>query len=432
MLVRNITRLISRLKFRCKIFENIRTNNTRILNLIDIDTIITGKKPILQISSKATMRTGNILHNLGPSRNITQGRIHCLTIRSNRKNINTLIITSKRPQSTKRINLLNHKRLHSDIIQGRSINIAESLLTIERVHTTRIDHIGNKRSHNHEITILTKMIRTLTKSLTTRSLTSESTERTRRVTSTGSLIDHIRTEILTVGTKIQRGSGMLKVRNIELRINIVRIARSTCQSEIKPALNMALSGDITERNRLTVSIKINLDLRILITRSSQPRLKIVGRQTTLKNRSTRTEPRPRTERRITNGILSSPLTNSSRRIRSTLNVIQKSTQRRNRILNVTLFLRTGIKRRSKRSSGESLNLLIHIIVIENIEDTQHLQSRKLIAIVRISNNTVGRYQTNRKTTIIGQRTGLNNTTRQKRSITLSTLFCIQQKTNSTR
>lgn len=275
------------------------------------------------------------------------------------------------------------------------------------------------------------MIRTLTESLTTRSLTGESTERTRRVTSTGSLIDHIRTEILTVGTKIQRGSGMLKVRNIELRINIVRITRSTCQSEVKPALNMALSGNIAERNRLTVSIKINLDLRILITRSSQPRLKIVRRQTTLENRSARTKPRPRTERRITNGILSSPLTNSSRRIRSTLNVIQKSTQRRNKILNVTLFLRTDIKRRSKRSGGESLNLLIHIIMIENIEDTQHFQSRKLIAIIRIGNNIISRYQTNRKTTIISQRTRLNNITRNQSCSTSSTCFGIKNKGNTT-
>lgn len=125
MLVRNITRLIGSLKLRSKILENIRTNNTRILNLIDIDTIITGKKPILQISSKATMRTGNILHNLGPSRNITQSRIHCLFIRNNLQSIFTRIRrTSKRLQSAKRINLLNHKRLHSDIVQSRNINIA--------------------------------------------------------------------------------------------------------------------------------------------------------------------------------------------------------------------------------------------------------------------------------------------------------------------
>lgn len=86
------------------------------------------------------------------------------------------------------------KRLHSDIIKIRRIDIVNRSVKESRIKIVRIKNLGNNRSKLHKVTTFTEMERTRLKGITTGKLTSKRTKRARSVTSASSLIENISTE----------------------------------------------------------------------------------------------------------------------------------------------------------------------------------------------------------------------------------------------
>lgn len=341
------------------------------------------------------MSTRNNLHKLRPSRNKTSSDASTITRVRKTEISGTGSLTA---QNT--IERLNHKRLHSDIIESRSIRITEIQLLEERVKTTGINDIGNKRSHNHEITRLIESERTFAELLTSRGLTSKRTKGTTGVIRTSSLVNDIRTEVLTVSTEENRRRMILNTGSVELRVHVIRPA-TTIQRQINPTLNMRHSRDITHRNRLTIGFKIHLNFGILITGCFQPRFKIVRRQTPLENRRTRTQPLPRTEVVFGNKRLE-----SLNRVRGSLDRTKQLFNKRNVVLNIDSITDIRFFPRSRRNSG---NLLIDIVIINHIQISQHLNHVERSLFRTNGPHRGSKTESNGDIHIVGERTRRNNT-----------------------
>ena len=384
------------------------------------------------------MRTRNSLINFGPCRNETEDRLRVSIIESTRttdgKHITlcrAFLVVDKRSLGIS-VERLDTQRLKTYIILRRNVKIIETKTTKRRVKTTIIYRVRHKSSHNEERTILAERKTTFFETVTSGHLTSKRTKRRIRRIEASSLIDDIRTKKTTVGTEENRTGNILNTTDIELRLNIVRVTRTTSHSKLEIPLNMRSTTNIRERNRRIIArrnINLHNTIRTVDERSLKPLLKIVGRKRTLKKRTRRTQPLPRKKYIIiATTFLSNPIGYSLSRILRALQAQKNISQ----ILKKANDLFTGKTKPSSRnidisssnvtSRRDYIILLIDVEIVDDIEIRNNFRYIEItiVILITLKRNSCrnsfsilfGEKPTNRKTKIIGKRIRLNHNLRK--------------------
>ena len=200
------------------------------------------------------MGTRNNLRKFRPRRNKTYRSTRIKEIRKSQTRRTTITPRNiENSRTRKTIKETSLQRLKTDIVKRRRVFISKRHIEQERIKTTVIDRIRNQRSNDEERAIFTERKPALLEVLTNRSLTSKSAERTRRITGTSRLVDNIRTEKLTIGTKEHGHVRILQTTNIKLTIDIIGVARTAAHRKLQPTLNMRTLTNRIDRDRTVFS-----------------------------------------------------------------------------------------------------------------------------------------------------------------------------------
>ena len=223
----------------------------------EIATIITRDNPVIKVITEATVRLRDSRHELTPGGFVADViEVLCLEP-GNRKSIISI-------GHSCRANILNLAKdrgslqaLHRNIIECRSILLAQGNLSRSRIDVRRIVNPRNDRRNLHEITIIVKMIVTTTKTSAARKLARESTKRRGIVLEARRLVERINVHVEGITTKESRASIILTELDIELRLVEIRVTTTTGEGKVHVTLHTRCESDITHRHRIARSRNIN-------------------------------------------------------------------------------------------------------------------------------------------------------------------------------